>query len=396
MKNNKPRIRVVLIGNYPVDNSIIHGGVQAAFAYLVSGLGKIDDLELHVITVGRPDWTGPKLINQNRVMVHLLPSFPRFERLRNYRTYQSILNQELFQIQPDVVHAQEAAADAKVALRSSFPTVVTAHGIRYEDSKYFHSWSQQIRLYFDSILLERYVLHRLRHLIAISHYVTDYFADLLRPDLQKYFIPNAIDERFFSLADVSNTPVVLFAGSVIPRKRVTDLIQAFARVIQQLPTARLRIAGECYSDPEYVDAVRREINRAGLEKQVQLLGLLSESMILSEFANCNFLVLPSSQETTPMVVAQAMAAGKPVVATQVGGVAEMVGKNSECGILVPVGDIAGLSQAILYLLQDMGLRERMGQSGRKFARQNYFPDEVAGRTAEVYREIVAREGCLHG
>lgn len=87
-----------------------------------------------------------------------------------------------------------------------------------------------------------------------------------------------------------------------------------------------------------------------------------------------------------MVIAQAMAAGKPVVATPVGGVPAMM-RDGETGYLVGVGDIDGLAAVLLRLLRDPALRDEMGRAGREFAIENYRADLVARRTYNVYREI---------
>ena len=81
----------------------------------------------------------------------------------------------------------------------------------------------------------------------------------------------------------------------MPRKRVLDLVQAFAKVAQQVPAAQVRIAGECSSEMPYVESVRGFIQKANLEERVHLLGLLLEDAILDEFARCDLLALPSIQ-----------------------------------------------------------------------------------------------------
>ncbi len=92
-----------------------------------------------------------------------------------------------------------------------------------------------------------------------------------------------------------------------------------------------------------------------------------------------------------MVIAQAMAASKPVVATPVGGVAEMV-SDGETGFLVDVGDVNALANALLRLLRDPSLRARIGQSGHEFAVENYRADTVARRTYDVYQKVATTEG----
>ncbi len=378
---------MVIVGDFPLNKSHIRGGVQAAFAYLVKGLSRIEEVELHVFTFGRSNYTGPDQIEGDGFRLHLLPHFPRFERVWNYQRYQFTLNQKLAQVRPTVIHAQDTTAHAYVALRTDYPTVVTAHGIRHEDGKYYGSFSRRLRNYFDSLWVERQIMHRTRHLIAISRYVTSYFARQLAPSLQVYYIPNAIDENFFNLTSTANGNTILFAGRVIPRKRVLDLVQAFVRLAPDFPKIQLRIAGECESEPAYVDSIRGLIKKFGLEGRVHLLGQLSEADILAEFARSDLFVLPSAQETTPMVIAQAMAAGKPVIATAVGGVAEMV-SHGKTGFLIKVDNQDELANAMQSLIQDSSLRAQMGRAGHEVALQKYHLDTVAKQTYEVYKMML--------
>jgi glycosyltransferase involved in cell wall biosynthesis len=382
-------MRVAIVGSFPLDSNRIEGGVQSAFAYLVNGLRQIDDLEIHILTFGGRGLKRADQLEQDGVTIHLLPLFPRFEMAKNFRTYQTVLNEKLAQIRPSVVHAQDATDHAYVALRSGYPTVVTVHGVRREDGKYVGSWRVRLRNYVYSLLIERSIMRKTRHLIAISRYVTAYYTKLLRPDVQVYYVPNAIDASFFDLAKNTNgsgSQIILFAGRVIPRKRVLDLVQAFAKIAQQAPGAQLRIAGEYNSEREYVETIRNFNQTANLEDRVHLLGPLAEADVLHEFAACDLLALPSAQETTPMVIAQAMAAGKPVVATPVGGVAEMV-CDGETGFLVQVGDIDGLAGALRRLLENPSLRMAVGQASYKFANENYRASAVARRTYDVYQKI---------
>jgi glycosyltransferase involved in cell wall biosynthesis len=391
MKTMAEKIRVAMLGSYPMDTSRIWGGVQAAYAYLVKGLSQARNLEIHILTIKPPDYSGPEQVERGNLTVHLLLAYPRFERLRNYRTYQTMINKKLAQIQPDLIHAQDAGADALVAIRSGLPAVVTVHGIRWEDGKHYRSVNKRVHNYFDSMFTERYVMRHARHLIAISYYVTDYFKGITRPDVEVFYVPNAIDERFFNLTKCPDEQVILFAGRVIPRKRVLDLVQAFPQVLKQVPSARLHIAGETSTEPVYVESIRRWAHQSHLDEYIRFLGPLTEEAVFQEFAGCSILALPSAQETAPMVIAQAMAARKPVVATRVGGVEEMVGEDSSRGFLVNVGNIDGLAIAITRLLQNPDLQAIMGQNGRSFAQEKYHPESVAWHTSDVYRRIAFKE-----
>jgi glycosyltransferase involved in cell wall biosynthesis len=388
-------LKVVLMGAYPMDVAHINGGVQAAFAYLVKGLAQTKDLDLHILTSSPTTSTRTDTIKQSNLTIHFLAHYPRFERLRNYKNYQNIVNKKIAEIKPDLIHAQDAGADALVALRTGIPTVITIHGIRWEDGKHYSSWIKRTRMYYDSLITERYVVNNAQHLIAISPYVTRYFNGKLKSDIQIYYVPNAIDERYFTQEKYADEKIILFAGRILPRKRVFELVQAFTRVIQQVPSARLLIAGEIQSEPAYVETIKKWIHANNLEKQIIFTGSLSEEKIIHKFALCSILVLPSAQETAPMVIAQAMAAGKPVVATKVGGVVDMVGADSERGLLVDVGSIEGLAKAMTRLLLDPDLKEKMGKNGRTFAQENYHLDQIAHKTNEIYHRIASKEQYVY-
>jgi glycosyltransferase involved in cell wall biosynthesis len=320
--------------------------------------------------------------------VHPLPPLPRFELARMYRTYQSYLNDALARIGPDVVHGQGSNCTGYVAVRAGYPAVITVYGIRSKEIKYIERLATRLRDRLEVLLIERYSLTHARHLIVNSRYTTACLSSLLRPGTQAYCIPNAVDESYFDLKGTADGHTLLFVGRVLPIKRVLDLVKAFGKIAQRLPQAQLRIVGECQTEPAYVETIRAFIREAGLNDQVHLLGSVSEEAILREYAACDVLVLASAQENVPMVIAQAMAAGKPVIATRVGGVAEMV-RDGETGFLTAVGDVEGLASALLRLLQDPPLRARMGQAGKQFALVNYHITTIAGRTYEVYRNIVA-------
>lgn len=381
-------MRVALVGDYPLNDEQIQGGVQSAFAYLVRGLCRIDGLEVHVVTQSRRGRVTQDNDHADGPILHVLPPFPRMELARNFKTYQERLNHTLAHIKPDVIHAQGGTDDAYVSLRSGYPAVVTVHGVHSEDGKYSRTFRLRLRNFLYSALVERYVVRHTRFLIAIGRYVARYYASQLRRDVQIEYVPNAIDESFFNLPGGGDGRTILYAGRVIQRKRVFDLVRAFAQAAEQLPDAQLRIAGEYVSEGTYAESIRDFIRSANLGDRVHLLGPLLEADVLREFAACDVLALTSAQETTPMVIAQAMAAGKPIVATPVGGIPEMV-QDGETGCLAGVGDIAGIAGALSSLLRDESLRTRMGQAGRAFAVENYRAEGVARRTFDFYRRIAA-------
>jgi glycosyltransferase involved in cell wall biosynthesis len=106
------------------------------------------------------------------------------------------------------------------------------------------------------------------------------------------------------------------------------------------------------------------------------------------FKGCTLFVLPSHYEGSPLVNVEAMAVGKPVIATRVGGVAEVV-IDGETGLLTAAGDPAGLADALCRLLENPGLAEKLGKAGRREVATLDWPN-IAERYDSVYESACAR------
>jgi len=104
-------------------------------------------------------------------------------------------------------------------------------------------------------------------------------------------------------------------------------------------------------------------------------------------------VLPSLHEGIPMVILEAMALGRPVVASRVGGIPEVI-TDTVHGLLVSAGDPAGIAQACLKLVGDRNLAERYGQAGRARVEQQFSSVAMGGNVANLYRQLVGNSRCV--
>jgi glycosyltransferase involved in cell wall biosynthesis len=179
----------------------------------------------------------------------------------------------------------------------------------------------------------------------------------------------------------SRRPRIRFGtiGRLVPAKGHAILIDAFARVAQSAPDADLSIYG--YGDLH--DALAAQIARLGLEGRVRLEGRTDDSAAtLQDF---DVFVFSSVNEGLPLVILEAMAAGLPIVSTDVGGIPEVVRKESAW--LCPPGDAGALAGAMLQAVHCADLRER-GEAARRLAASTYGLEHMAGHYADLYRRLL--------
>ena len=178
-------------------------------------------------------------------------------------------------------------------------------------------------------------------------------------------------------------PLLVHIGSFTPEKNHAWMIEAFADVYRRRSDVHLFLFGDGALRP----GVERQIGRLGLGGSVHVLGSRDDATKL--VAGADLLLLPSLIEGIPGVVLEAAAQGVPAVATDVGGIGEAV-ESGERGVLVPLGDRAAFVGAILRLLDDDGLRQRMGEAARRFVCEHYDIDKTASAFERLYLDILDR------
>lgn len=181
---------------------------------------------------------------------------------------------------------------------------------------------------------------------------------------------------------VGSAPFVLYVGRLSPEKNPDGLIAAWRAACDTLPPDwRLVLVG----DGPLRDALADRIQAEGLADRVLLAGQRSDVQLWMAAADAY--VLPSHFEGLSNTLLEAMASGLPVVATRVSGVGELVEANG-AGLVVDVGDVTALSDALIQLAGDAGLRDRLGQAGRAAVEAGYSLQAVARRHEAMYRDLV--------
>lgn len=381
-------MRIVLLSHYPDDEVAPAGGVWAVGRNLAAGLVAAG-AEVHVVRYAAARAGGAPLTvvaGAPPLVVHtvLLPR-RRTQPLRRAAAVPALV-EAVGAIQPDAISAHESEYGL-AAVRSGFPAAVTIHGIPRQEFRAFHRWRNRLDLAL-TIGQDWLLAREVRHIVAINDYALRQYQD--RTHAQFYRIDVPIGEVFFQVAERTPDPnTLLLVGGMNERKDPLLMLQALALVRRQAPDVVLRIAGRPLAGA-FGARVQSTISSLGLASHVQFLGSLDQPRLAEAYAAAALTVLSSRQETSPAVLMEAMAARRPVVATGVGGVREIIAEGTS-GYVTPPGDAAGLAERIVQLLLDPSRAAAMGLAGRALAETRYRRDVVGRRYFALLRYIAQIE-----
>jgi glycosyltransferase involved in cell wall biosynthesis len=232
-------------------------------------------------------------------------------------------------------------------------------------------------------LLIRATLERADTVIALG----DKWADRLRdiaPRARIVVVPNAIRPDSPVEHQTSGPVHVVFLGRVGDSKGTFTLLDSWAKMLADSGAtvqARLTIAG----DGE-IDRARDRVAALGVGASVYVRGWIANTTVPELLASAQILVLPSQNEGQPMSILEAMAKGVCVVASNVGGIPELL--DETCGVLVNPDDVTELADAITYVVTDHDARARFGAHALQRVQNEFDADVVSRRFDELYRRLI--------
>lgn len=287
-------------------------------------------------------------------------------------------------LRPDLVQTWLFAANAYgrlAALRAGVPAIVASE-------RCVDPWKSE-----SQHLLDRWLARRTAAVVVNSPGVRDFYAHHgIAPALLRV-IPNGIElpaplggareQLLQELGLPADARLLAAVGRLWPQKRVKDLIWATDLLQVIRSDAHLLVIGD---GPQRA-TLERYTQLCRIEHRVHFLGLRAD--VPQILPHCDLLWLASGYEGMPNVVMEAMAAGIPVVATDIPGTRELV-VPQETGYLVPVGDRAELARWANKLLDDPELRRRMGTAARERVAAHFSVEQMVARFADLYRELLRR------
>ncbi|MBI5383777.1 MAG: glycosyltransferase family 4 protein [Verrucomicrobia bacterium] len=374
-------MKVAQVTAFPADPAQPHGGVEAVSVNLVRALAKRPGLQVHVVT------TDPACRTQETSLwdgatIHRLPARSGKLLLYAVGAGRRQVSACLASLKPDVVHAHDTYGLMVKGL--ALPRVFTVHGFIHEDTRFEGGASAWLRAWLWR-QIETAGWAEQPHIVAISPYVRERLRGTATGVVHD--IENPISEECFAVRRKPSGDVVFTAAVISERKNTLGLLKAVERLVRAGVKIHLRVAGRAV-DEAYGRAVEDFVRRRNLAANVTLLGPISAAQVRAELASAAVFALLSFEEGAPMGIAEAMAAGVPVVTSNRCGMPYMV-RHGETGFLVEPEDTEDTARSLQRILDDHELAARMSDRARELARDRFHPDRVAERTHAVYERAVA-------
>ncbi|MBI5394205.1 MAG: glycosyltransferase [Verrucomicrobia bacterium] len=271
--------------------------------------------------------------------------------------------------QIEILHTHLIQADilgfAAARLATTPLVVSTKHNVRYYEGR--QRWLRP---------LARQVEERLDAVVAVSKAVAAEYGHARRVEV----IHNGVDVAKFAPSPLPASGPIVCLGKLTMQKGHRILLEAVARLAEELPNLRVEIAG---TGP-LLDDLQARVARLKLPPNVDFLGVVGDVRPL--LARAAMVVMPSLWEGFGLAALEAMACGRPVIASDVDGLREIITHERD-GLLAPAGDVTKLAEAIARLLRDRTLAERLAAAGRARVVEAFTLDTMARKLEALYASL---------
>ena len=282
---------------------------------------------------------------------------------------------------PSIVHVHSASR-ASFFRKSMFLAVARTFGCK----TIFHLHGaefQQFSVKESGPWMRRWIRHTLEKSSAVIA-LSDSWADFLfcyAPKAKVLVVSNSV--KLSPIADVSpeESGRILFLGRVGERKGVFELLSAVSILKNEFPNLRLVLGGD--GD---LDVVKAAVCDQGIEKYVEILGWVGPEQKALELARASIFTLPSFDEGLPMAMLEAMAAGKAIVVSAVGGIPEAV-TDGEDGLLIAPGDAITLAAALRKVMENPELHRKLAVNARKTIEARFSTEIVMEKLSALYHHL---------
>lgn len=259
--------------------------------------------------------------------------------------------------------------------------------------------NEKFMLEFNAFLRssEKKLMKRADALIAVSQYTKKELTEFYSISEEKiHVIYNGVDVQKFKppnrnktelrreLGLAPDSKMILFVGRLYSRKGLPTLLQAAQAVVKDFRNTQFVISGGGFKQNE--EKLRKLARQRGIEDNVSFVGYFPDEKLPDLYAAADIFVLPALYENFPFAILEAQSTGLPVVSTRVGGIPELV-IDSQSGLLTEPCDHEQLADALIELLQDSSLAEKLGEKARQLVEEKFAWPLVTSQVVDLYQKI---------
>ncbi len=368
----------------PLNIENIKGGVHSATINLLRGFIELH-IEMRVLVFTRE--VKKQLtykFSKNIDIVYFNEGIFPYHSL-NYLTYAPfILKKQIKEFNPSVIHYQEGNSFMLTRLLGVWkrPIIQTIHGMSLEEAKRKGKVKDKIIWYFNGLIQK---LMTPKNIIHLSEFSKNRIKNIHLNN--EIIIPNAIREEYFKIKEKKKTTnKLLYIGIIDNNKNLSLLLETLDALKKENYIYKLDVIGG-FSNDTYRKKIQNFINERGIENQISFHGWLSQYNTRELLSEIDILVVCSKHESLPMVIAEAMAAGKPIIASSVGGIPEMIEENVN-GYLYKLTEQNRLVELLKRLFDNSNDINKMGQMGKGLAMLKYDCKKVANKTFDFYNKVI--------
>lgn len=387
-------MKIVQIGPYPISADCIRGGVESSVYGLVCALA-VAGHNVEVLDVPRID-KHDNVENSGNIVVHRYRNIGRHNKDAVKRTDKML--DDIISFAPDIVHihgTSELSRRLYMQVKiNNIPVMLTVHGLQHIEKQ--NALKKQFSLkhlyqYINISRSEFRLLNIADNIIVDTDYVSEQINDYYRQGKIKHLplmqvIPQGINEKYLGIykGKKESTMQILSVGSISKRKGHLLLLKAFNMLSEKLNSAQLIIAGTL-AERDYYDSLIDEWELSPYKKNIKILTDLPQEQLFKLYSKASIFALHSQEESQGIAIVEAMAAGLPVVATNVGGIPHVV-DNSVTGLLSDYADVDTFAQSMYMILGNQKLCASMAAKAHEIA-ISYTWQNIAKRIVDLYATI---------
>lgn len=341
------------------------------------------------VTVFIYDQEEDTVFTENGIRFHLIShrSYRMFGWYLHRKYLQNYLNKYIIVDKIDAIEAPDwTGITAFIKLRC--PLVIRMNGSDAYFCKLENRPQKQKNFWFEKLALEG-----ADHLLSVSRFTAEETRKIFKLKKHIEVIPNSIDVKHFLPQHEQEQPGnILYFGSLIRKKGVLELPEIFNRIIAQVPTAQLRLAGRDVPDistGRSTKELMQEHFTPAAANKVEWLGSLPYEAVLEEIDKAQVVVLPSYAEALPMTWIEAMAMEKALVTSHIGWAKEVM-LDGKTGFTVDPKDHELYAEKVLGLLNDPARAQQMGKAARERVLEKFSTEVVVKQNVAFYEDVVKR------